>query len=160
MSLFDRMKQGAAEAAKAAQQTMEIARLKSLIVLKQRDIGKQKKAIGDAVYEAYLREDIASSHDSAFRLCQGIVTAEHDIAELQEKIRVLKTVKACPSCGREVELGAGVCTGCGHVFPQVAAAESLQLEGEVRVLCGSCRTENALDARRCASCGKELGSWA
>jgi hypothetical protein len=159
MSLFDKVKQGAAEAAKAAHQTVEIARLKSLIALKQREIGKQKKEIGEAVYEAYRKDNISLSHEAAFRLCQGIVTAEHDIAGLQEQIRKLRTVKACAACGRESDRDARYCTGCGAKFPEEAAVRVRQLEGDVRVLCGSCKAENALDARKCSSCGADLASW-
>ncbi|OXM13682.1 zinc ribbon domain-containing protein [Paenibacillus herberti] len=159
MSIFDKMKQGAAEAAKAAQQTMETARLKSQVALRQRDISRYKKEIGEAVFTAYMKDNITGSHDKAFQLCQQIVAAEGQITQLEGQIRRLKALKACSACGREADHQAHFCRDCGAAFPEESVLPPLQLEGQVHVLCGRCKAENPLDARRCTRCGSELASW-
>ncbi|MCM3749177.1 zinc ribbon domain-containing protein [Paenibacillus pasadenensis] len=159
MSIFDKMKQGAAEAAKAAQQTVESARLKSQIALRQRDISRYKKEIGEAVFTAYRKDNIAGAQDAAFRLCQQIVAAEGQIAQLEQRIRAVKSLKTCSACGREADYEARYCPDCGEGFPEESVMPTLQLEGQVHVLCGRCKAENPLDARRCTRCGSELASW-
>ncbi|PLT44796.1 hypothetical protein B8V81_3227 [Paenibacillus pasadenensis] len=159
MSIFDKMKQGAAEAAKAAQQTMETARLKSQVALRQRDISRLKKEIGDAVFAAYMKDDMAASHEAAHRLCQRIVSAQGQIDQLEQRIRALKALKACATCGREADHEARYCPDCGAPFPEEGVLPALQLEGQVHVLCGRCKAENRLDAKRCTRCGSELASW-
>ena len=164
MSIFDKMKQGAAEAAKAAQQTMEAARLRSQIALRRRDIARIKKEIGDAVFSAYLKRDLAASHGEAFELCKTIVSAQGQINALEERLVMLRSGIICPGCGRESERGTKYCPGCGTLLPENALAlpqqqkQQERLEGEVRLLCGSCKAENALNASRCTRCGSQLAS--
>ncbi|WP_010272443.1 zinc ribbon domain-containing protein [Paenibacillus senegalensis] len=142
----NKMKLGAAEAAKMAQQAMEITRIKSHISSKEKEVDRYFEAIGEKVFEAYVDNKLERSESFIAEASQQIVRLRREISELEERIKQVKQVKSCP-CGRNVPLEANYCPACGHYF---------ESRPPVKVICGRCETFNEENSLYCYNCGDYL----
>lgn len=115
MSFFDKVKQGASEAAKKAQQTVEITKFKTQISLKEREIDKIYKLIGESVYTSYLSGDYTQVEANVSDYCQGIAQINQEISEIEQKITEIRNEKECV-CGKVVVADMKFCSSCGHHF--------------------------------------------
>ncbi|WP_199624430.1 zinc ribbon domain-containing protein [Paenibacillus alkalitolerans] len=115
MSLFDKFKQGASEAAKKAQQTVELTRLKTQISVKEKEIEKSYNFIGKAVFEAFSKGDMSQSESEVRAVCQLISQLKQEIKLLDQKIIDVRNEKECV-CGTSVSANAKFCPECGNKF--------------------------------------------
>jgi membrane protease subunit (stomatin/prohibitin family) len=150
MSFFDKMKQGASEAAKKAQQTVETTKLRVQISSKEKEMEKSCKLIGEAVYQAYAAGNWKQAEKEVVAYCEHISLLNQDIQSIELKIKQAKHVKEC-RCGTMVASNVKFCPGCGFAFPDSHQEEAATLE--VHVICQVCRTPNEADAKFCSQCG-------
>lgn len=155
MSFFDKVKQGASDAAKKAQQTVEITRLKSQISGKEKEMEKLFHLMGETIYRAHEAGDIASSEQEIASLCEGLDALKLEIQLLDERIKNIRFEKSCP-CGKVVPLDARFCPDCGTELMEEPKPETTF--GEIRIICSACSTENDLTAKTCIACGQALSS--
>lgn len=116
MSFFDKMKQGASEAAKKAQQTVEITRIKASIFAKQKEIERQYQLIGQQVYQAYSSGNLSHAETAVASGAEAIKLIEQEIKLLEHKIVEVKKEKECV-CGKVVLADTKYCPVCGYKFP-------------------------------------------
>ena len=157
MSFFDKVKQGASDAAKKAQQTVEITKLKAQISGKEKDIEKLCLQIGEAVYRGHQAGDISSTEQEVLDCCREADELHGEIKVLEERIKVTRNEKTC-TCGKVVALDARFCPDCGAGLAEDPKVETTI--GEIVVICNQCHTENELNAKFCVSCGSGLNSTA
>ncbi|GGI45133.1 hypothetical protein GCM10008018_10570 [Paenibacillus marchantiophytorum] len=115
MSFFDKVKQGASDAAKKAQQTVEITKLKTQISAKEKEIERTYHLIGESVYAAYVAGDATQSEERRADLCVGIDVIKQEISLLEHKISEVRNEKECV-CGKVVAADTKFCSTCGHKF--------------------------------------------
>jgi RNA polymerase subunit RPABC4/transcription elongation factor Spt4 len=149
MSFFEKMKQGASDAAKKAQQTVETTKLRAQISSKEKELEKYCKLIGEAVYHAYAAGSWKQADKEVTAYCQHISGLRQDIQSIELKIKQARHVKEC-RCGKVVASDVKFCPVCGYAFvntqEEAAAAE-------IHLICHVCRTTNEADAKFCAHCG-------
>jgi membrane protease subunit (stomatin/prohibitin family) len=148
MSFFDKMKQGASEAAKKAQQTVETTKLRVQISSKEKELEKAYKQIGEAVYQAYTSGNWKQAEVVTY--CEHIGILYQDIQSIEMKIKHAKQVKEC-RCGTMVASNVKFCPGCGFAFPDTHQEEAAA--AEVYPICHVCRTPNEAAAKFCSHCG-------
>ncbi|PWV97334.1 double zinc ribbon protein [Paenibacillus cellulosilyticus] len=156
MSIFDKMKQGASDAARKAQQTLEIAKLNNQKSSREKDMSKLYSQIGEAVFEAHLSGEHEASAEIIEASCEKLKIMKQEIEMIDHKIQSIKLEKSC-TCGTVVPLNAKFCPDCGTRFATEQELKSEMTSGEIRVICPNCDTENELMARYCTDCGHELG---
>ncbi|XEC95489.1 zinc ribbon domain-containing protein [Paenibacillus tarimensis] len=153
MSLFEKMKQGASEAAKIAQQTVEATRLKSQKYAKEKEMARIKTKIGQAVFQAYTAGDLSGSENEVKEFCEELTGLQAEINQIEERIKMLKAEKSCV-CGRVVPIDVRYCPDCGKRFTDEPKHEDTF--GEIRVICPGCKSENDINAGYCIQCGEEM----
>lgn len=156
MSIFDKMKQGASDAARKAQQTLEVAKLNGQKSSREKDMSKLYSQIGEAVFEAHLSGEHEASAEVIEACCEKLKVMKQDIEIIDHKIKAIKLEKSC-TCGTIVPLNAKFCPDCGTRFVTEQEQKPEMASGEIRVICPNCETENELMARYCTDCGHELG---
>ncbi|GFN29892.1 zinc ribbon domain-containing protein [Paenibacillus xylaniclasticus] len=155
MSIFDKMKQGASDAARKAQQTIEVARLNSQKASREKDMTRLYTEMGEAMFNAYLSGETAESEETVATCCEQLKALKQEIEALDERIKAVKLEKSC-SCGKVVPLNVKFCPDCGARFNEQEPKPEMTM-GEIRVICPDCGTENELMAKYCTDCGLELG---
>lgn len=150
MSFFDKMKQSATEAARKAQQTVEVTRLKAQISSREKEIEKVYTQIGEAVFLAYAAGDTAQSESEVTALCERVKSIRDDIAELERRIKFIRMEKTC-ECGRVVGMDVKFCPDCGRRFPDEPVFEEPRI-----IICSSCHADNEPNSKFCAFCGSDL----
>jgi len=155
MSLFDRMKQGASEAARKVEQTVEIQKLKAQISAKDKEMDKLYKRIGQAVYRGYTDSDISQSEDEVVQYCEELSGLAQEIELIREQIKAIKLEKSCGGCGKVVAVNVNYCPDCGKKFPEEEPKTDASLD-EIRVICSRCKAENEIGARYCVGCGYDM----
>lgn len=153
MSFFGKVKQGASEAAKKAQQTVEITRLKTQISSKEKEIEKNYSLIGEAVYNAFVAGDLSQSENNVTEFCRGIFSLKQEITVLELKIIEVRNEKECV-CGKVVLADTKFCPGCGHKFDE--KVEFSASDEANKMTCSSCQTENEVESKFCQGCGNKL----
>ncbi|GMK41974.1 hypothetical protein PCCS19_50330 [Paenibacillus sp. CCS19] len=156
MSIFDKMKQGASDAARKAQQTLEIAKLNGQKSSREKDMSKLYSQIGEAVFEAHLSGEHEASAEVIEACCEKLMVMKQEIESIDHKIKAIKLEKSC-ACGTVVPLNAKFCPDCGTRFATEQDLKPEMESGEIRVICPNCDNENELMARYCTDCGHELG---
>ncbi|TYP70252.1 zinc ribbon domain-containing protein [Paenibacillus methanolicus] len=156
MSFFDKVKQSASEAAKKAQQTVEITKLRGQIAGKEKDMEQLFRQIGETVYQAHASRSHDGAHEEEVAgFLRQLDEIRMEIDMLEERIKHIRSEKSC-ACGKVVSLDTRYCPDCGS---QLAMEEPKPVEstmGEIRVVCSHCGTENDLSAQFCVSCGSDL----
>ncbi|QHT59897.1 zinc ribbon domain-containing protein [Paenibacillus lycopersici] len=155
MSFFDKVKQGASDAAKKAQQTVEITKLKAQISGKEKEIERLCAQIGAAVYRGHQAGDIASTEQEVMECCHQADELHTEIKVLEERIKLTRNEKTC-TCGRVVTLDTRFCPDCGASLAEEPKPHTTI--GEIVVICNQCQTENELNAKFCVTCGGGLNS--
>ncbi|WP_079909848.1 zinc ribbon domain-containing protein [Paenibacillus sp. 32352] len=150
MSFFDKMKQGASDAAKKAQQTMETTRLKTQMASKEREIEKAYLLIGECVYQAHASGNWKASERDVLAYCDHIGLLRQGIQSLEQRIKAAKNEKEC-RCGKIVAMDVRFCPVCGFQFEDFPRAE--ETDEAIQVMCRSCRNYNEVGAKFCAHCG-------
>ncbi|PZD95504.1 zinc ribbon domain-containing protein [Paenibacillus sambharensis] len=159
MSLFERMKQGASEAARKVEQTVEITRLKSQISSREKEMDKLYARIGQSVYRSYIAGDVSTSEEEVMDYCAELTGLEQEIAEIQTKIKDIKLEKTCTGCETVVPVSVRYCPECGKKFPEEQQEKAPDTSAaEIRVICSRCGAENDMAARYCIGCGDELSA--
>lgn len=115
MSLMDSIGKKAAglaqTAAKKSGDLVETTKLSLKIGTEESKIEKSLVEIGKLVLAAHKAGGEVST--DIWTICESIRASESVIAELKEKIRVIKKIKLCANCGLEVERSSSFCSGCG-----------------------------------------------
>ncbi len=155
MSIFDRMKQGASEAARKVEQTVEIQKLKAQISAKDKEMDKLFNRIGRSVYRGFTDSDISHSETEVVGYCEELSRLAREIVLLREQIMLVKHDKSCSGCGKVVSAGVNYCPDCGKKFPDEEHKPEPGLD-EIRVICSRCKAENEIGARYCVGCGYEM----
>ncbi|AGC68483.1 hypothetical protein Cst_c14940 [Thermoclostridium stercorarium subsp. stercorarium DSM 8532] len=109
MALIDDLKKATKNIAQKTGELVEISKLNLSISQEKDKVEKLYAEIGKAVYEQYKAGNDVGFSDK----CAAIAEIENKIEELQQKIRELRNVKKCPSCGAEVEADTVYCPKCG-----------------------------------------------
>ena len=154
MSFFDKMKQGASDAAKKAQQTVEFTKLRAQISAKEKDMDKLFHQIGAAIFHSHQQGNVADSEEEVMGCCQQLDDLHQEIIFTEERIKNIKFEKTCPTCSKVVPLNARFCPDCGTQFPEEPKPETTI--GEIRVICSHCKMENDLSSKHCLTCGNKL----
>ncbi|NOV02118.1 hypothetical protein [Paenibacillus planticolens] len=115
MSFFDKVKQGASDAAKKAQQTVELTKLKAQISSKEKEIEKFYHLIGESVYAAHVSGSLDRTGEIVERFSHGIEAVKQEIAVLEQKVIEVRNEKECV-CGKVVVADTKFCSACGHPF--------------------------------------------
>lgn len=155
MSLFDRMRQGATEAARKVEQTVEVTRLQARISAREKEMERLYARIGRAVYRSYGDGAVDAAEKETLVCCEELRQLEDEIERIREQIRYIRLEKNCSGCGKTVPLDVHYCPACGTEF-----AEETRPAGpppaELRIICGTCKAENEPSARYCRDCGREM----
>ena len=127
----------------------EIVKLNTQVTEQNSLLDKFYQALGRQVYQDDdLREVIVKVYPD---LSASIETCLSRIQEYQERIKTLKGIERCPTCGTENPREAVFCSGCGK---HLAA---IQKAAETKKICPSCGAEIQFsDALFCTSCGIKL----
>jgi len=157
MSFFDKVKQSASDAAKKAQQTVEITKLKSQISGKEKDMDQLFHNIGESVYHAHQANGSEESEAEVAGYLKELDELQLEIQLLEERIKNIRFEKSC-SCGKVVPLDARFCPECGAQLAEEAKPDTTF--GEIRVICSHCMSENELNSKFCLTCGSDLNSAA
>ncbi|MWC30336.1 zinc ribbon domain-containing protein [Paenibacillus sp. MMS18-CY102] len=155
MSIFERVKQGATDAARKAQQTLEITRLNSQKSSREKEMTKLYTEMGEAMFHAYMNGETAETEERVASCCEQLRALKQDIDTIEDKIQGVKLEKSC-GCGKVVPVNVKFCPDCGTRFTEPEPKPEMTM-GEIRVICPDCDTENDLAARYCTDCGLEFG---
>ncbi|EFM11949.1 hypothetical protein PaecuDRAFT_1557 [Paenibacillus curdlanolyticus YK9] len=155
MSIFERVKQGASDAARKAQQTLEITRLNSQKSSREKEMSKLYTEMGEAMFHAYMHGETAETEERVTSCCEQLRTLQQEVDAIEDKIQGVKLEKSC-GCGKVVPVNVKFCPDCGTRFTEQEPKPEMTM-GEIRVICPDCDTENDLAARYCTDCGLELG---
>ena len=115
MSVFEEVSKKVTNTAKAAakksSELVEVTKLNMSISSEKDKIKKIYGEIGLAVYTAYTKgEEVGGELKEQ---CELITACEANIAEMKQKILELKSMKACPNCGLEIDEDHAFCFKCG-----------------------------------------------
>ncbi len=115
MSMFKNVTDKVSGTAKAAAQksgeVVQITKLNRNISLDEEKIEKIFNELGKGLFELYSSgEEI---NETFIEKCETIKALKDNIEEMNHKILELKGLKACPTCGYEMEIEAVYCSKCG-----------------------------------------------
>lgn len=113
MGFFDNIGKTLSEASQGAiqkgKEMADVAKFNSLISDEEKKITKIYQQIGEKYVEEY-----ADSPAEGFKeFLDAINVSNEKIAEYQQKLKEVKGVSKCPSCGAEVPNGSMFCATCG-----------------------------------------------
>lgn len=97
------------EVGSKAKELAEVTKLKNSIAAQERKIKEQYEAIGKLYVENHGEEPEAIFKDAI----SAIRSAKMIIAQKQEELNQLKSVKICPACGAVIEEESSFCSKCG-----------------------------------------------
>ncbi len=112
-TFFDKLKQGASDTAKKAQQAVEVTKLKSQISSKE--IENHFMHLGESVFNAFRENDLSNAELSIRSRSEQVIQLQKEISDLQLKITEVRNEKKCV-CGKTVVLDSKFCQSCGHRF--------------------------------------------
>lgn len=92
-----------------AKELAEVTKLKNAITAQERKIKEQYETIGRLYVENYGQQPEAMFKEAI----AAIHSAKTIIAQKQEELNELKSVKICPACGAAVEEESAFCNKCG-----------------------------------------------
>lgn len=134
--------------------------------------------IGKKVHEIYAYGgSLGEYFDERYR---QVIEAQSTINSIKEKLEVLKGVKTCAGCGRQIDKKHIYCPHCGasmagaEIFkpdtapeatiikepkiaePEITVPENLNEAKEEYKICSSCGERNPAQGRFCLGCGRIL----
>ena len=154
-SFFDKLKQGAAEAGKKAQSTIEVNRLKFQISSKEKEITGIYSRMGECVYHAMQNGTIEEISDQLLLFSEQINQKKAEIQDVENRIRTVQNEKLCPSCSKPATLDTKFCSGCGHHFVGHFSEEEV-VDIKVMVVCPVCQVASDKGSSFCAECGHKF----
>lgn len=153
MAFFEQLGKRLTDAGQnVAQQTKNLAditQLNGAISDKEKRISQLFMSIGQAYYEGH-RQDPAAENREAIGEIDALYA---EIAQNREKIKQIKGVTKCPSCGADVPLSAAFCNACGAKIGREAPVVQAD-DGQRR--CPVCNTPVSGDDMFCGNCGAKM----
>lgn len=114
--IFDKLKQGAQDAGKKAQVSVEISKLKSQITNKETEIQQTELIVGKLVYDSFEKDSFSENEQKIFSLCKTISGYKKEIQDMENRILILKDEKFCTVCNTVTNLSTKFCSHCGNGF--------------------------------------------
>ena len=114
-----------------AGKSIEIQKLKNQVRNLERGNALDIQSLGRMLYQGFL--DGAKLEDKPQEICEGIKSREEGIEELLQKISLLKGIRACPVCQKQVAKDMTYCPYCGAQLPPLPEDEEVEVEEEVVV---------------------------
>ena len=173
MSIFNKLKQGVADAGSKAKSTVETTRLKSQISKHEADINTLYFEIGKKVYSAAKNGNLINKmiETEVNRIDEHFAM----IKNLEININAVWNQKEC-KCGKLVPLDAKFCFGCGSKFDPLTIRQNEMNHPEQTILlsdanrseeettandsdsvvygiCSNCDAPLESDAKFCGDCG-------
>lgn len=125
MSIFNNIGKkvgGAAHsAARRSGDIVEITKANMSISTEEEKIQKMYFKVGKALYEAY--KESPAGLERFGQDCEQILQHEKTIADLNTRIKALKSEKVCPGCQSIIELYAEFCPKCGVKQPTLSVLQ-------------------------------------
>lgn len=147
MGLFDSIGKSISDASQGAIQKgkdiADSAKMSSMISEEEKKISSNFLTLG----MKYFEECGDNPSETLAELVNNIRESKAKIAELEEKIKDLKGVGKCPSCGADVAKGAAFCPSCGAKQPVP------EVKGRV---CPGCGNVVGDDVKFCPTCGSAI----
>jgi hypothetical protein len=113
MSVIKKIKQGASDAARKAQQTLEVTKMKARVSSKEKEIEKTIKHICSAVYEAWSEGQWKQAAEQEINMyCLQVKQLHQDIRDIEQRINLVRNEKVC-TCGKIVSIETRYCPDCG-----------------------------------------------
>ncbi|MFD2611252.1 hypothetical protein [Paenibacillus gansuensis] len=112
MNLIKKVKQGATDAAKLAQNKIEMTKIKSQIASKEKEIEHHQALIGEAVFLAYQAGEPIHTKPSVIDHCKVIAQLQNQVQALEQQVLNLKNEKVC-TCGHVIPQDDYYCSKCG-----------------------------------------------
>lgn len=143
---------GAAQAAaKKSSEMVGVTKLNMNINSEEDKIKVLTVEIGKMVIEKFKSGETLSP-DLAEK-CTAISEIEETIKELREKIREVKNIRICDSCGAELERTITFCPKCGAKQPEVVPPAP---EAPKEISCPSCGAVLPEGTKFCQNCGSKV----
>lgn len=119
MDFFENLKatitKTAQSAAKKTNEVVESTKIKIAISDAENEIAKMMREMGETLYEAY-KTGTESYSASLEEKCEAIDTKYSEIDLLESKLNIIRNMKSCPNCKKEMDKGAAFCSSCGEKF--------------------------------------------
>lgn len=135
-----------------AQQTKnfaEITQINSAISDIEKKILHFFSIIGQEYYERHKSDELSEERE----LIETVNNLYIEISEKREKIKLIKGVITCESCGADVPLNAFFCNSCGA---QVIREESHKNDTRKKRVCPVCNELEYEDNLFCTHCGAKI----
>lgn len=142
MGFFEKMTTAGKDVAKKAKDVSDISRYMAEIEACEKRIKVCYVDLGMRYFESH--PDEINEKDA--EIIHSIEAEKEQIAQIREKIRILKEIEQCAACGAELQKGAKFCTVCGA---KVESAEKANI-------CPNCGRELKGDEIFCVNCGTKL----
>ncbi|WP_168119580.1 zinc ribbon domain-containing protein [Paenibacillus sp. HB172176] len=113
MSLFDKLKDGAAKAADKAKDSVEVAKLSTQISGKKKEIEKIYRFIGESVYNARNEGTLDQTSELINFQSRLIDDLDQEIKQLEARVRSIKNEREC-ICGKTIPADTKFCPHCGQ----------------------------------------------
>lgn len=117
---FDGLRQtitGTAEAVgRKTEELVEIQKLRSRIRNAQRDVAREYRKIGEAVYHRFVDGEVMD--EELAQMCDHIMDLQHQTAKYKEELANKKGLYICPACGSANPKDAAFCMHCGTEMPK------------------------------------------
>lgn len=104
------------------------------------------KELYENVGEYVLTNGVAAEDSAITEYVAQMVTIKQNIEANEEKVKEIRNINICPSCGAEVSRTSKFCDKCGTEMVRVS------LEPEA-IVCKSCGNPIEKDALFCGNCG-------
>lgn len=163
---FDKLKQGAQEAGKKAQVTVEVNRLKMQISSLQKEIARLYALIGETVHQEIDQGATAEDFtlpESCLAWSRDVVAKQQEIAQIEERIHELRDEIICSSCQQVNSRENKFCSGCGAKLEISAEqGETIMIEeGAEGVIdtvaaCPACEHPLIPGKKFCGHCGHAI----
>ena len=109
-----------------AGKSIEIQKLKNQVRNLERGNALDIQSLGRMMYQGFL--DGAKLEDKPQEICEGIKSREEGIEELLQKISLLKGIRTCPVCQKQVGKDMLYCPYCAAELPPLPEEEEVAEE--------------------------------
>ena len=135
-------------AMKKANEIIDVNKFKKNIKDEEIQIDNLYRQIGKIIYAKF--ESNISIDSNLKEICEQILNHENRIEEYKEKISVVKNIKICTNCKKEIDKSVTFCPVCGTKQEEIVNDE------ESSIICMQCGTKNSRLDKICKSCGGDL----
>lgn len=130
----------------------DIVKFNSLITEEEKKITGIYEQIG----RQYVEEFGATPAQSMVNFIETLHMSQKNIADYQKKIKELKGVMQCPSCGAEIVNGVSFCTICGAKIEPEIEPETETIDSSGNIRCSSCGNAIPAGSKFCIFCGEQI----